>query len=188
MPDRVQAESALATVLTSAPDTPQGKGYLSVALDEAETVQRRLDAASAPNQGKESLRREVAVALHGLDSGFGVAEPGQTDFGLRQALSRAIAGARASAAMRKGDTRLSQMVAALEAAQSRVNEAVDFGRAVMVTPSTEVARQGVRAMRMALDRAVQGWDRDGTRVIDWRRGEAGLKQAESVARTLSGSP
>ncbi len=183
--DAAAARSALTAMLSAAPDIPQGKGYLAVARDQADTVQRRLDAAAAPDQDKASVVRRVGEALHALDPNYGVAVSGAADYGLRQALVKAEASAKASAPLLKGDARLEQVVAALEAAQSRVDEAVDFGRAVMVSPSEDVARQGVRAMGIALQRAVDGWDRDGTHVIDWRRGEAGLNQAEAAAKGLA---
>lgn len=179
-----KARAAVTLVVLSAPDTPQQLGYVKTALAAAETARVRLSVAMA-RQDAADFHRQLAGALHALDPRFGAAD-GEADYGLRPALAKAAENMGKVGPLAAKDVQVPVLAAALTSAQSRVDEAVDFGRAALVTPSPEVARQAGKAMAVALDRAVEGWDRDGDGNIEWQHGEAGLRQAEAAANRVAG--
>lgn len=174
----------LTSVVGHSNATPAGEGYLWLASRDVETARRHVHAALEVTQDPVQLKRHLAMALHALDPAFGLADGGES-FGVRPALTQA---AEALAGVTKSglaDRHAEELAAAVASVRTRVDEAFDFGRAAQVSPSTEVAKQAAKGMQMALDRAVEGWDRKGDGHIDWRLGEAGLSQAQLAAQGLS---
>ncbi len=171
-----------------APDTPAGSPYVEVVLSQVEAARDSLlevYGSGVPAEA-ELVRAKAAFALHALDSNFGRAAPGRQDYGALQATARATDGLKAGGGrLLPGDQRVAEALACLSAAEGHIREAVDLGRAALVTPSDKVAHEAVRGMLMALGRAVDGWDRDGNGKLDWQQGEGGLGEAAQVTRSLA---
>jgi hypothetical protein len=182
--DLAEARQALLAVAVGAADTPDGRAYLDVAHAEADSARAHLDKALLSGDDLASLKCEVGLALYAIDPQYG-ASGNSLGYGMQRALSQARAEMHHAARLVPQDDSPQVAAAAILAAQERAAEALDFGRVALAAPSSRVGHQAAKAMLRALDRAINGWDRDGDGHIEWQRGESGLTQAEGSVNALA---
>ncbi|MEH6470362.1 MAG: hypothetical protein V7752_03855 [Halopseudomonas sp.] len=184
--DKANAENNLSHahmghVTTAWSDTPDGKGFLPVAIAEAKTAAQHAGfAASKPND-LAWMQTHTKHVLHAVDPSVEPKGPG-----LGYGVIKAAAGAAKhinAAAMSDG---ASQNVAAhsvhvATASQNTVDRAkqiVVLGAQLMAATSAAEAAPLVEQIKQLSDALLAGVDANGDGTISWQQGEGGLSEAQ----------
>lgn len=166
-------------VLTEAPDTPEGQGYLTVAENEAAVAIRHAELAAGDDSNLEWMQTHAGHVLHALDPSRMDEGPG-VGYGLQNAVSQITRhiGLAADAEGASGgvETHAAHAVEAANAVSSRAEELAGIAQQILDAYDYSSAGSHVYRLRRVARELITGVDADEDGQVSWQAPEAGLAQ------------
>ncbi|MDX1495115.1 MAG: hypothetical protein R3253_13685 [Longimicrobiales bacterium] len=191
------AREALAYILTSSPDTPNGMGLLAVGMAEAEIAAEHVALAGRDTTSLSNMQRHMSHVLHAVDPAEVGQGPGM-GYGVRRAARQILEQARlleglaatdpGSMGVESEDPGIESEVPgvlryhapwvarAARGTIARTQEVTELARQVQRASSARAAHRLVERLANAVRAMAHGYDADGDGRIGHTEAEMGLAQ------------
>ncbi|WP_282607062.1 hypothetical protein [Pelagibius sp. Alg239-R121] len=180
-----ESHAHIGHVMTKWKDTPDQKGFLPVAIEEAKVAETHAGLAASDQSDLSSMQLHSRHVLHALDPSVETSGPG-AGFGVLKAtegthshIGFAAGSDGASDAVKLHATHVS---AAAEAVLKRTEEVKTLIAGILAAPDDKTAAPMVEKMKASVSAITIGEDLNGDGSIGWADGEGGL----AVAKTHMG--
>lgn len=176
-------------VLTEAPDTPEGRGYLTTAEDEAAVAIRHAELAANDDTNLDWMQTHASHVLHALDPSRVEGEGPGLGYGLQNAASQIARhiglAAEAEGASGGVETHSAHVIAATNAVASRAEELAGLAQEVLDAGDYSSAGSRVYRMRRLARQLITGVDVDEDGEVSWQEPEGGLAQVRRHAELMA---
>ena len=177
-----EARAHIGHVMTGWKDTPDGKGLLPVAIEEAEIALKHAQFAASKPDDLKWMQTHTQHVMHAVDpSTVSIAAPG-LGYGVRKAAAGATAhvGFAAGTKDASENVKLHAQHVAASAGNTdwRVNAVIIMGNRVLSYDKTTKAALRVREILLMVEEILNGFDDNGDGKVTWHEGEGGLLEAK----------
>ncbi|MFW6200468.1 MAG: hypothetical protein ACOC8K_07845 [Gemmatimonadota bacterium] len=182
-------ESHVRRVLTEAPDTPEGQGYLALAAADAAVAIRHAELAANDDTNLEWMQTHARHVLHALDPSLVEQVGPASGYGLQPAANQ-IARHIGLAADSEGasgavETHASRVIAASNAVAARAEELADVAQQVLEAGDYSSAGGRMYDLRRLARGLQSGLDADEDGQISFEPPEGGLDHVRQHAELMA---
>ncbi len=177
-----EARAHIGHVMTGWKDTPDGKGLLPVAIEEAEIALTHAEFAAQKPDDLKWMQTHTEHVMHALDpSTVGITAPG-LGYGVRKAAAGAKAHIEFSDKSKDSSKNVNLHAQHVAASSGNTNWRIDviaaMGQRVLAYDKAEKAAPRVQEILLMAKEILDGFDANDDGKVTWHEGEGGLSEAK----------